>query len=90
MKTGLTFCIVLFAALGCGSENQDACEAYQGFFRSLPCAATLDSGIQCDAFADHPCALAPYFECLSTHQQCDGVSFIERPNECASLLNCGR
>lgn len=55
---------------GCENENVAACEAYVERFSLLPCTTGIDPGVDCNAFADYPCAVPDYFSCLETTQQC--------------------
>lgn len=86
----LLLSLVVVALSACESENAVACQQYLSSYNQLPCAAGTDSGIECEAFADHPCDVAPYFPCLTQNQRCDeDGALVSDTAACAPLLNCG-
>jgi len=94
---------VLFT--GCENENVIACESYVESFGAKGCTVGIDPGVDCNAYADYPCAVPDYFSCLETTQQCrDGELYIcndtnpDAPDPqclgltlsaCADELDCG-
>ena len=84
----------------CDNENTAACEQYVETFSSMPCAQGVDPGVDCNAFADYPCAVPGYFECLSRTQYCQEGELVACTNPddgpcagqtlagCADLLDC--
>lgn len=94
MKRALLVLVALVgsavALTGCESQNAAACQQYQRHFGGLPCAAGVESGIECEAFADHPCDLTPYFACLCAGQTCDEQQGLKSDvGPCAAWLSCG-
>jgi hypothetical protein len=67
-------CVLLLGVaacgLGCENENVAACQAYVEAFGNKACFDGVDPGVDCNAFADYPCAVPDYFDCLADTQQC--------------------
>jgi hypothetical protein len=91
--------LALWPSLACESENLAACQAYTEYFTALPCAAGVDPGVDCNAFADYPCPVPDHFQCLEQTQFCaEGELFVcNNPDDpgcgrtfasCAELLDC--
>lgn len=74
--------------LACEGPNVAACQAYQEHYQALLCAQGVDNGIECEAFADHPCDLTPYFECLKARQNCQNDRLVSDVEGCAEHLAC--
>ncbi len=79
---------LVFGASGCGSENLDACQAYEAYFYQTlaQCTAGLDDGIDCPAIAGYPCPINNYFTCLQAGQTCNGENLNSNVSEC--VLQC--
>lgn len=71
-RAGLAaFALVVACSSGCDNENVAACQAYVEAFAQKPCNQGTDPGVDCNAFADYPCPVPEYFECLEVTQQCE-------------------
>lgn len=89
---------LLTVLAGCESENEAACRQYLAYYTSLPCAAGVDPGVDCNAFADYPCPIADYFDCQQQGHTCDeagglSVDVTRKAGEevigtCSDLLDC--
>lgn len=79
---------LLIPLVACEGPNPPACEAFEVRFRSLPCVAGLESGVDCQAFGDHPCDLTAYFSCLGDNQTCQGDTLVSDVAACAELAAC--
>jgi hypothetical protein len=76
-------------AEACVSDNHVACEEYQQAFEALPCAAGLESGVDCNAYADYPCPVPSFFRCLQQRQRCEeGVLVQDGVGACLEELAC--
>jgi hypothetical protein len=99
LVVALTSLVVGLSA--CENENSAACAEYVDYFNNtLTCAQGVDPGVDCNAFADYPCAVPGYFQCLQTTQYCEEAELSvctdpEAPRcagqtlaGCADLLDC--
>lgn len=75
-------------AVACDDENRAACESFEERFYGLPCAEGLSSGVDCNAYADYPCPLTDYFQCLEGAERCEGDVFTTERETCVPLLDC--
>lgn len=93
--------VVVLALAACESENAAACNSFVAHHQSLPCAAGIDPGVDCNAFADYPCPITDYFACLEQGHTCneEGELVVDVVREgdggpgqstCADLLDCER
>lgn len=84
---------------GCDSPNAVSCESFVDQFEALPCAAGKQPGVDCNAFADYPCDVTDYFDCLKGAHTCAESGELEvnltlegsedLTANCADLLDCG-
>lgn len=75
------------AGPGGSPDNVSACNALA---EQLECGGFDPSGaLQCSLYADFPCDLVDYFECIRDTFSCaDGVPDISGFTECAELATC--
>lgn len=94
----IPFSLLVPFALGCESENFEACQGFVAHYQQLPCTGGALPDTDCNAFADYPCAIDDYFTCLEQAHTCSEANELvvqlsrENPDgtttTCSELLDC--
>lgn len=94
MKKVLLFAAVsasLLSACG-GADNVAACNTWKEKVKCGSSSATLDSAINCSAYANTACDISDYFDCLSTAYVCQNGMYdstkLANASSCASKAVC--
>lgn len=85
--------LCLLAAAGCGGPAFDNVEACKTFVQKVKCGTVdISTQVNCDAYANTSCDIAPYFDCLSSKYVCTNGSYdsskLATASQCADKAVC--